>query len=116
MYAKKSLGVECVRYFYASFVLVDFQIYKNFIAGLRPARIENPQLKRWGSGDPQRHFGDPQRHVGDSQQSVGLDAFSVYSHSSCFYLHLLSFLPSFAEVFRMKTEILNGKIQFSQSN
>ena len=54
MYAKKSLGVECVRYFYASFVLVDLQIYKKTIAGLRPARIENPQLKRWGSGDPQQ--------------------------------------------------------------
>ena len=54
MYAKKSLGVECVRYFHASFVLVDLQIYKKTIAGLRPARIENPQLKRWGSGDPQQ--------------------------------------------------------------
>ena len=72
-------------------------------------RIANPQIERWGSGDLQRHFGD-------LQQSVGLDAFSVYSHSSCFYLHLLSFLSSFAEIFRMKTVILNEKTQLSKGS
>ena len=53
---------------------------------------------------------------GDLQPCVGLDTFCIYSHSSCFNLHLLSFLISFTEIFRMKTVILNEKTQFPQSN
>ena len=33
---------------------MDLRIHMKIIAGLQPARIKNPQLKRWGSGDPQQ--------------------------------------------------------------
>ena len=74
------------------FVPVDLQSTGRLTAGLRPARIEYPQIIDSGITNP--------RGQTDFQQHVGLDPFSAYFHSANKLFHLSSFSPLFIEIYR----------------
>ena len=82
------------------FVPVDLQSTGRLTAGLRPARIEYPQIIDSGITNPRGQTGSNPRGQTDFQQHVGLNPFSAYFRSSNNFFHLSSFSPLFIEIYR----------------